>query len=65
MTKFVKSNAIVYARDQRAVGIGDGQIAALIQQKLLKLRRWTQATVLMLRGDRRTLRHSVMWIDSR
>ena len=38
VAKFVKSNAIVYARDQRTVGIGAGQMSRVVSAKIAALK---------------------------
>ena len=38
MAKFVKSNAIVYAKDRRTVGIGAGQMSRVISAKIAALK---------------------------
>ena len=38
IAKFVKSNAIVYARDQRSIGIGAGQMSRVVSAKIAALK---------------------------
>ncbi|MEP6939331.1 MAG: bifunctional phosphoribosylaminoimidazolecarboxamide formyltransferase/IMP cyclohydrolase [Rudaea sp.] len=38
VAKFVKSNAIVYARDQRTIGIGAGQMSRIVSAKIAALK---------------------------
>jgi len=38
VAKFVKSNAIVYARDQRTIGIGAGQMSRVVSAKIAGLK---------------------------
>ncbi|MGY0799640.1 bifunctional phosphoribosylaminoimidazolecarboxamide formyltransferase/IMP cyclohydrolase [Lysobacter sp. A286] len=38
IAKFVKSNAIVYARDQRSIGIGAGQMSRVVSAKIAELK---------------------------
>ena len=38
VAKFVKSNAIVYARDQRTVGVGAGQMSRVVSAKIAALK---------------------------
>ena len=38
VAKFVKSNAIVYARDQRTIGIGAGQMSRVVSAKIAALK---------------------------
>ncbi len=38
IAKFVKSNAIVYARDQRTIGIGAGQMSRVVSAKIAALK---------------------------
>ncbi|MGY0620072.1 bifunctional phosphoribosylaminoimidazolecarboxamide formyltransferase/IMP cyclohydrolase [Lysobacter sp. A378] len=38
IAKFVKSNAIVYARDQRSIGIGAGQMSRVVSAKIAGLK---------------------------
>ena len=38
MAKFVKSNAIVYARDQATVGIGAGQMSRVVSARIAALK---------------------------
>jgi phosphoribosylaminoimidazolecarboxamide formyltransferase/IMP cyclohydrolase len=38
VAKFVKSNAIVYARDQRTIGVGAGQMSRVVSAKIAALK---------------------------
>ena len=38
IAKFVKSNAIVYAKDQRSIGIGAGQMSRVVSAKIAALK---------------------------
>src|SRR3546814_5334552 len=38
VAKFVKSNAIVYAKDQRTIGIGAGQMSRVVSAKIAGLK---------------------------
>ena len=38
LAKYVKSNAIVYARDQRSIGIGAGQMSRVVSAKIAALK---------------------------
>ena len=38
VAKFVKSNAIVYAKDQRTVGVGAGQMSRVVSAKIAALK---------------------------
>ena len=42
VAKFVKSNAIVYARDNMTIGIGAGQMSRVYSAKSLALKRATK-----------------------